>query len=470
MEQDPHIDHDQTNEPSGPHETHYEDETGKINDEEQPKNDEFETNESNEGAEAQAKTRPTRKRTQPSRFKDYVVQVPPLVKHPTSTSNQVTSTVRYPISNFVSYDKFSTNHKAFLAAITNNDEPKCFKQAAQDARWREAMQKEVKALEKNGTWTLEYLPERKRAIDLKWVYKIKFKPNGKVERYKARLVAKGFTQIEGVDYHDTFALVAKLVAVRTLLTIAVKRNWIIHQLDVNNAFLHGDLDEIPQGFSNDNETHVCRLRKSLYGLKQASRNCIKDLSLLKYFLGIKVAKTKDGLVLSQQKYTLDILENNGKMGCKPSAFPIEQGLKLDKGESESRVNVSQYRRLIGRLLYLQATRPDITYSVNILSQFVADPRNNHLEASNCVLGYLKATPGEGILISRPGDPVLISYCGSDWLGCPYTRRLRTGYMLLLGGTPISWKTKKQSLVSRSSAKAEYRAIVTPPFLQYSSGS
>ncbi|GJS30952.1 retrovirus-related pol polyprotein from transposon TNT 1-94 [Tanacetum coccineum] len=105
---------------------------------------------------------------------------------------------------------------AFLAAITNNDEPKCFKQAAQDAQWREAMQKEVKALEKNGTWTLEYLPEGKRAIDSKWVYKIKFNPNGKVERYKARLVAKGFTQMKGVDYHDTFASVAKLVTVRTL--------------------------------------------------------------------------------------------------------------------------------------------------------------------------------------------------------------------------------------------------------------
>ncbi|GKD04000.1 retrovirus-related pol polyprotein from transposon TNT 1-94 [Tanacetum coccineum] len=165
MDQDPPMDHDQTNKPSGPHKTHDGDEKGQINDEGQPNNDEFETNKSNEGAEAQAETRPTRTRTQPSRFKDFVVQVPPSVKHPVSTSNQVTSTVRYPISNLVSYDKFSTNHKAFLAAITNNDEPKCFKQAAQDVRWREAMQKEVKALEKNGTWTLEYLPEGKRAID-----------------------------------------------------------------------------------------------------------------------------------------------------------------------------------------------------------------------------------------------------------------------------------------------------------------
>ncbi|GJU29456.1 retrovirus-related pol polyprotein from transposon TNT 1-94 [Tanacetum coccineum] len=188
--------------------------------------------------------------------------------------------------------------------------------------------------------------------------------------------------MEGVDYHDTFVPVAKLVTIRTLLAVIVKRDWIIHQLDVHSAFLHGDLDEevymkIPQGFSNDNETRVCRLSKSLYELNQDSHNwyhkfttflrslnfrqskvdhslfiyeagsimvvvliyvddviitgnnltkiqetkkqlddefSIKDLGLLKYLLRIEVAKTKDGLVLSQQKYTLDILENSWKMG------------------------------------------------------------------------------------------------------------------------------------------------------------
>ncbi|GJZ87171.1 putative reverse transcriptase, RNA-dependent DNA polymerase, LTR copia-type gag-polypeptide [Tanacetum coccineum] len=278
--------------------------------------------------------------------------------------------------------------------------------------------------------------------------------------------------MEGVDYHDTFAPVAKLVTVRTLLAIAVKRDWIIHQLDVNNAFLHGDLNEevymkIPQGstmvvvliyvddviITGNNLIKIQETKKQL-----DDEFSIKDLGPLKYFLGIEVAKTRDGLVLSQRKYTLDILEDSGKLGCKPSVFPIEEGLKLDKGESESRVDASQYRRLIGRLLYLQATRPDITYTVNILSQFVADPRNNHLEAANRVLGYLKATPGQGILLSRAGDPVLTAYCDSDWLGCPYTRRSRTGYLLLLGGTPISWRTKKQSVVSRSSAEAEYMAM------------
>lgn len=105
------------------------------------------------------------------------------------------------------------------------------------------MKREIQVLEENGTWTLEPLPSGKKAIDPKWVYKIKYKPDGEIERYKARLVAKGFTQIEGIDFHETFAPVAKFVTMRSLIAVAAKKNWTIHQLDVNNAFLHGDLVE-----------------------------------------------------------------------------------------------------------------------------------------------------------------------------------------------------------------------------------
>lgn len=407
----------------------------------------------------------------------------------------------YPLSSFVAYDKFSNSHHVFLTAITNHDEPKHFSQAVCHSYWREAMQREIHALEQNGTWEIVPLPPEKKAIASKWVYKIKFKPNGEVERYKARLVAKGFSQVEGVDFHETFAPVAKLVTISCLLAVAVKKCWEIQQLDVNNAFLHGDLHEdvymhVPQGFAKPGDTRMCKLKKSLYSLRQTSRNWyhkfttallsmgftqshadhslfiyskgtsyvaaliyvddvllvgndhekihtikaflddkfgIKDFGSIKFFLGIEVARTPHGVVLSQRKYALDILAESGLEGCRPSAFPIEQKHKLQADCDGSLVDASRYRRLVGRLLYLTVTRPDITYAVNILRQFVSTPRQEHMDAAYRVLRYLKNAPGQGILLSNSTSLDLLAYCDADWGGCLTTRRSCTGYYIPLGG-------------------------------------
>jgi len=183
----------------------------------------------------------------------------------------------HDISNYVSYASLSPTYRAFVASLQSVVIPEDWKEAKQDPKWREAMSEELRALEKNKTWEFVKLPEGKKAVSCKWVFTVKQNPEGKVERYKARLVAKGYSQTYGIDYDETFAPVAKMSTVRTLISCAANFDWPLHQLDVKNAFLHGDLQEevymeIPPGFSKPEAVgKVCRLKKSLYGLKQSPR-------------------------------------------------------------------------------------------------------------------------------------------------------------------------------------------------------
>lgn len=167
-------------------------------------------------------------------------------------------------------------HKSFLTSVSQINEPSCYEQACNDRECVKAMNKELEALENNNTWTVMPLPPDKKPIGSKWVYKVKLRPDGTVERYEARLVAKGYNQVYGIDYFDKFSHVAKVVTVRILLALSMSKGWFLHQLDINNAFLHGFLDEEvyltpPQGYAKAKKGEVCKLNKSLYGLEQASR-------------------------------------------------------------------------------------------------------------------------------------------------------------------------------------------------------
>ncbi|KAJ7951046.1 Retrovirus-related Pol polyprotein from transposon TNT 1-94 [Quillaja saponaria] len=446
---------------------------------------------------------------------------------PIAIRKAVRTCTHHPISNHVSYKSLSPSYRAFVSTLSSVSIPQDWKEALADPKWEDAMVEEMKALSKNDTWELASLPHGKRAVGCKWVFTIKRKADGTIERYKARLVARGFTQTYGVDYQETFAPVAKMNSIRVLISCAANLGWDLQQLDVKNAFLHGDLAEevymeIPLGFScQKTEGKVCKLKKSLYGLKQSPRawfdrfqkamisfgyqqsnadhtmfvkHChgritilivyvddivvtgdnpaevsklkshlakefeIKDLGKLCYFLGIEVAHSDRGIFLSQRQYVLDLLEETGMLGCRPATTPIETNHKLQSGDGEY-VDRERYQRLVGRLIYLSHTRPDIAYAVSVVSQFMHDPRSDHLDAVHRILRYLKSAPGKGLLFENNRSLKLEAYTDADWAGSLDDRRSTSGYCTFVGGNLVSWRSKKQTVVSRSSAEAEYRAMV-----------
>ena len=184
----------------------------------------------------------------------------------------------------------------------------------------------------------------------------------------------------------------------------------------------------------------------------------KGLGPLHYFWGIEVARGPKGLFLCQRKYALEIVNECGLLGVKPADFPIEQNHKLALAKGKELEDPTSYRRLIGRLIDLTITRPNLTYVVHILSQFMSAPKKEHMNAARKVVHYIKGTAGQGLLLSENSSLHLVGYYDLEWGACPITRKSLIGYFIKLGNSLISWKTKKQNIVSRSSAEVEYRSL------------
>ncbi|KAM7506655.1 hypothetical protein LguiA_017108 [Lonicera macranthoides] len=433
------------------------------------------------------------------------------------------------MSNHVSYDRLSESNKSFVNQLSYVSIPNSVQEASNDPTWKAAMDEEMRSLKKNGTWNIVELPPGKRLVGCKWVYTVKHKADGTIKRYKARLVAKGYTQTHGIDCLETFAPVAKINTVRVLLSLATNLDWLLQQFDVKNAFLHGDLEEkvymeFPSGYEVpvEHRNKVCKLKKSLYGLKQSPRawfgrftrsmrkfgykqsnsdhtlflkRCngnitalivyvddmvvtgndlqerealkkylsrefeMKDLGELKYFLGIEVSRSSKGIFQSQRKYALDLLYETGMSACQPSETPMEEGLKLEIETDQVPVDKGRYQRLVGRLMYLAHTRPDISYALSIVSQFMHNPEEKHMTAVMKIISYLKASPGKGILFTKSSDTLKVEgYTDVDWAGNISDRRSTSGYFTFVGGNLVTWRSKKQNVVARSSAEAEYRGM------------
>ncbi|KAJ0440609.1 putative RNA-directed DNA polymerase [Helianthus annuus] len=406
-------------------------------------------------------------------------------------------------------------------------EPTTPQEAVSKAEWKRAMEEELASLQKHNTWTLTDLPEGKQAIGLKWVFKLKFHADGKIQKYKARLVAKGYAQKNGIDYEETFSPVARFETIRVVLALAAQMGWVAYQFDVKSAFLNGVLKEevyvrqAPCFEIKGQERKVFKLHKALYGLKQAPRAwysridgflvqhgyrrsqseptlyvkksgasdfivvCLyvddivytsssqkllaefrekmvnefdmTDIGKLSYFLGLEVTQRADGTFVGQQKYARDLLNRFGMGQCKTATTPMNANEKLQMEDGGAAVDEHQFRSLVGGLIYLTHSRPDIAYAVGVISRFMHKPSVNHMGAAKRVLRYIAGSADLGLWYGKTGRVELAGYTDSDWANCVEDRKSLSANLFSIGTGAVSWCSKKQEVVALSTTEAEYIA-------------
>nr|GEZ24372.1 retrovirus-related Pol polyprotein from transposon TNT 1-94 [Tanacetum cinerariifolium] len=309
----------------------------------------------------------------------------------------------------------------FDEILTPLSKLKNFKKAMTEPSWINVMQEEIHEFERLEVWELASCPNKVLLIKLKWIYKVKKNEFGEVLYNKARLVAQGFRQEEGIDFEELFAPIARIETIRIFIENAAYKNMTILQMDVKTTFLNGKLKEEvyisqPEGFvDQDNPSHVYRLKKALYGLKQARRawhdvlsrflisqhftkggvdltlftwKARNDLLLFKmsmmgqmsFFLGLQISQSPRGILINQFKYAYEIVKKYGMLSSDYVDTPLVEKSKLDEDLQGKLVDATLYRGMIGFLMYMTSSRPNLTYAVCLCARYQAKPTEKHLNA------------------------------------------------------------------------------------------
>nr|GEU63401.1 retrovirus-related Pol polyprotein from transposon TNT 1-94 [Tanacetum cinerariifolium] len=342
-------------------------------------------------------------------------------------------------------------------------------------------------------WVIVDLPYGKRAIGTKWVYRNKKDKRGIVIRNKARLVAQGHTHKEGIDYEEVFAPVASIEAIRLFLAYASFMGFMVYQMDVKSAFLYRTIEEevyVCQhpGFEDpDHPEKVYKVVKALDGLHQAPRAWYETLANyllensfqrdkidqtlfikkqkgdillmssigeLTFFLDLQVKQKKDEIFISQDKYVDEILKKFGLTEGKSASTPIDTEKPLLNDPDGEDVDIHTYRSMIGSLMYLTSSRPDIMFAVCACERFQVTPKASHLYAVKRIFRYLKGKPHLGLWYLKDSPFDLVAYSDSDYVGASLDRKSTTAGCQFLECRLISWQCKKQTDVATSSTKAK----------------
>ncbi|GKB84317.1 retrovirus-related pol polyprotein from transposon TNT 1-94, partial [Tanacetum coccineum] len=306
------------------------------------------------------------------------------------------------------------------------------------------MQEELNEFERLEVLELVPHPDKVMVITLKWIYKVKLYELEGILNNKARLVARGYRQEEGINFEESFAPVARLDAIRIFLAYAAHMNMVVYQMDVKMAFLNDILREEvyvsqPDGFvDQDNPNHVYKLKKALYGTTDFTN--------------------PRGIFINQSKYALESLKKYGMESSDLVDTSMVEKSKLDEDTQGKAIDPTHYREMIGTLMYLIASRPDLTFAVCMCARYQAKPTEKYLHAVKRIFKYLRGTVNWGIWYLRDSSIALTAYADADHAGCQDTRRSTSGSMQLLGDRLVSWSSKRQKSVAISNTEAEYIAM------------